>query len=155
MYSTWAAAITRLGWSDRFGRKRTLIGWRVAFIAVVFPTFWIITSPTATALTLVAANMFFNFMFSAGIGASYAFMAEAFPQSVRSSGLAILYALGVMIFGGTTQFIVAWLIDLTKDPLMPAYYMIAANLLTIVGLALIVPHEEVLRARLAPMRATI
>jgi hypothetical protein len=98
--------------------------------------------------------MFFNFMFSAGIGASYALMAESFPQSVRSSGLAILYALGVMIFGGTTQFVVAWLIDLTKDPLMPAYYMIAANLLTIVGLALIVPHEEVLRARLAPVRAT-
>lgn len=140
-------------WADRFGRKRTLIGWRVAFLALVLPTFWVITSPQATALTLAAANMFFNFMFSAGIGASYAFMAEAFPQSVRSSGLAILYAFGVTIFGGTTQFVVAWLIDVTKNPMVPAYYMIAANLLTIVGLALIVPHEEVLRARLAPVRA--
>ena len=46
---------------------------------------------------------------------------------MRSSGLGILYALGVTIFGGTTQFVVAWLIDVTKDPMVPAWYQIAAN----------------------------
>ena len=65
---------------------------------------------------------------------------------MRSSGLAILYALGVTIFGGTTQFVVAWLIDVTKDPLVPAYYMMVANVATIAGLWLMVPHAEVRRA---------
>jgi hypothetical protein len=120
-----------------------LIAWRVALIVVVYPAFLILTAPQATTTTIVLANVFISVMFAAGVGASYAFMAEAFPQSVRSSGLAILYALGVMIFGGTTQFVVAWLIDVTKDPLVPAYYMMAANLATIVGLARMVPHAEV------------
>jgi MFS family permease len=134
-------------WSDRFGRKRALLAWRVAFIALVYPVFRVITAPDATMVTIVVANMLLNFMFSGGIGATYAFMAEAFPQSVRSSGLAILYALGVMIFGGTTQFVVAWLIDLTKDPMVPAYYMIVANVATVAGISAMVPHAEVLRSR--------
>ena len=140
-------------WADQFGRKRALIAWRVALIVVVYPAFLILTAPEATTLTIVLANVFISVMFAAGVGASYAFMAEAFPQSVRSSGLAILYALGVMIFGGTTQFVVAWLIDVTKDPLVPAYYMMVANLATIVGLARMVPHAEVRGARLVSLAA--
>jgi MFS family permease len=136
-------------WTDRFGRKPMLIAWRVAFLALVMPIFWVITSPQVTTVNIVAANLCFNFMFAAGIGASYAFAAEAFPQSVRSSGLAIFYAMGVMIFGGTTQFVVAWLIDVTKDPMVPAYYMIVANLAAIAGLWLMVPDAEVLRERSA------
>jgi len=136
-------------WTDRFGRKPMLIAWRVAFLALVMPIFWVITSPQVTTVNIVIANLCFNFMFAAGIGASYAFAAEAFPQSVRSSGLAIFYAMGVMIFGGTTQFVVAWLIDVTKDPMVPAYYMMAANLAAIVGLWLMVPDAEVLRERRA------
>jgi len=133
-------------WTDRFGRKAALIAWRVALIAVVYPLFQIMTAAGTGVTTIVSANVFFNILFACGIGAGYAFLAEAFPQSVRSSGLAILYAVGVMIFGGTTQFVVAWLIDLTKDPLVPAYYMMAANLATITGLWLMQPHAEVRRA---------
>jgi MFS family permease len=138
-------------WADRFGRKRALIAWRVALIVVVYPLFRIMTAPDAGVTTIVIANVCFNVLFACGVGASYAFMAEAFPQSVRSSGLAILYAMGVMLFGGTTQFVVAWLIDVTKDPLVPAYYMMAANVATIAGLWLMVPHAEVLRARASPL----
>ena len=134
-------------WADRFGRKFALIAWRVALIAIVYPLFQTMTVAGAGVTTIVSANVFFNILFACGIGAGYAFLAEAFPQSVRSSGLAILYAVGVMIFGGTTQFVVAWLIDVTKDPLVPAYYMIVANLTTVAGLWLMEPHAEVTRAR--------
>jgi len=138
-------------WADRFGRKRVLIGWRVALIMVVYPLFQVMTAPGAGATTIVVSNVCFNILFASGIGASYAFMAEAFPQSVRSSGLAILYAMGVMIFGGTTQFVVAWLIDVTGNPMVPAYYMMAANVATIAGLSLMVPHAEVVRAYAKPL----
>ena len=102
----------------------------------------------------MAGNSFLGFVYAIGIGAAYAFLSEAFPQSVRSSGLAILYALGVAIFGGTTQFVVAWLIDLTKDPLVPAWYQIVATTISIVGIMLLAPHAEVLaERRLAPARS--
>ena len=71
--------------------------------------------------------------FATGIGTVYAFLAEAFPKAVRSSGLSILYALGTTIFGGTTQFVVAWLIDRTGSPMVPAWYMLATTTLAAIA----------------------
>jgi MHS family citrate/tricarballylate:H+ symporter-like MFS transporter len=66
---------------------------------------------------------------------------------VRSSGLAILYAMSVTIFGGTTQFVVTWLIDRTNDAMVPAWYQIVANVAGIIGVVLLMPHAEVVRGR--------
>ena len=139
-------------WADRFGRKPMLIASRVIFVLVLYPAYLALTSPGATPGAIVTINVFLNFIFSIGIGALYAFLLEAFPKSVRSSGLAILYALSVTIFGGTTQFIVAWLIDATKDPLVPAWYQIVANVVSIAGVILLMPHTEVLIERAASLR---
>jgi len=136
-------------WLDRYGRKRTLVLSRVAFLAILYPAYLVLTSPQASVTAIVAVNSLLGFVFAIGIGAVYAFMAEAFPQSVRSSGLSILYASGVMIFGGTTQFVVAWLIDTTMDPMVPAWYQIATTAVSIVGVLLMNPHAEVLRERRA------
>ena len=140
-------------WLDRHGRKRMLILSRVVYLAIVYPIYMVLTSPDASLTAVLASNAILGFVFAVGIGAMYAFLAEAFPQSVRSSGLAILYALGVMIFGGTTQFVVAWLIDLTKNPLVPAWYQIATTAASIVGVMLLTPHEEERRARSIPAAA--
>jgi MFS family permease len=140
-------------WADRFGRKPMLIASRVIFVMIIYPVYLIITSPTASAPVIVTLNMLLNFIFSTGIGATYAFLTEAFPKSVRSSGLGILYALAVTIFGGTTQFAVAWLIDWTKDPMVPAWYQIIANVAAIIGVMLLMPHAEVLRERTARVTA--
>jgi MFS family permease len=136
------AGLTIGVWADHFGRKKMLIAWRWLFVVTVYPAYVVLTAPGTSALTLIATNMVLNTIFAAGIGAVYAFMAEAFPQAVRSSGLAILYASGVAIFGGTTQFVVAWLINVTGDPMVPAYYQIAAFVAGIVGVTLMVPHAE-------------
>jgi MFS family permease len=136
-------------WLDRRGRKRMLVLSRAAYLLIVYPAYVILTSPEASLATVVAVNAFLGFVFAMTIGAAYAFLAEAFPQSVRSSGLAILYALGVMIFGGTTQFVVTWLIKETGDPLVPAWYQMAATAASIVGVMLLTPHPEVLRERAA------
>ena len=50
------------------------------------------------------------------------------------------------IFGGTTQFVVAWLIDATKNPMIPAWYQIAANIVAIVGVVLMAPPSEAVEA---------
>lgn len=140
-------------WVDRFGRKRMLIASRVLFVIVVYPAYVVLTSAQAAPVVIVAVNMVINFIFGTGLGAMYAFLSEGFPKAVRSSGLAILYALGVTIFGGTTQFIVAWLIDWTKDPMVPAWYQIVANVASIVGVMLLMPHAEVVRERAARLPA--
>jgi len=59
---------------------------------------------------------------------------EALPHRVRSAALGILYALSISIFGGSTQFIVAWLTRLTGNPLAPAWYMIGGVLVGLLAL---------------------
>jgi hypothetical protein len=97
---------------------------------------WLDTS----ALTLIGLNMGLNFLFSIGVGGTYVFLTEAFPKAVRSSGLAILYALAVTIFGGSTQPIILWLSKF--DPLMPAWYQIAANVAATVAVYFLVRHKD-------------
>ena len=138
---------------DRLGRKRMLVASRVIFLLMLYPLYQVLTSAGASTAAIFTANMLGNLVYAVGIGAVYAFMAEAFPQSVRSSGLSILYATGVAVFGGTTQFVVAWLIKVTGDPMVPAWYQIAATFVSIAGILLLVPHAEVLRERRAHAEA--
>jgi MFS family permease len=129
-------------WADRFGRKEMLVATRVAFLLILYPAYRGITSPDATVTTIITINVLLNFVFATGIGAMYVFLSEAFPAAVRSSGLGLVYSLGVTIFGGTTQFVVAWLIDRTQDPMVPAWYQIAANVAAIVAILMLAPRKE-------------
>lgn len=140
-------------WADRFGRKPVLVGVRLLFVSSLYPAYLIMTAPGATAIQIVATNMSLNFLFALGMGASYAFLSEAFPKAVRSSGVGILYALGVTVFGGTTQFVVAWLIDRTGNPMVPAWYQIAANVVSIGAILLLRPNEAALKERIEPAEA--
>jgi MFS family permease len=142
-------------WVDRFGRKAMLVATRAVFLLMVYPAYTILTSPEAGPGGIVATNLAINFVFATGIGAIYAFLAEAFPASVRSSGLAILYAIGVAVFGGTTQFVVAWLIDWTGNAMVPAWYQLAANVVSIVGVVLLVPYDESRRQNLPVIAAQV
>jgi MFS family permease len=137
--------------ADYFPRKPVLIITRLMFIAAIWPAWQILASVRGTgdcstfddsAYTLIGLNMALNFLFSLGIGGAYAFLTEAFPKPVRASGLAILYALGVTVFGGTTQPVILWLIETLKDPLAPAWYQIAANVASTIAVILLVPHKD-------------
>jgi hypothetical protein len=55
------------------------------------------------------------------------------PKSVRSSGLALTYALGVTLFGGTAQIVVTWLIHATGDPLSPAWYLVGSGIVGLIA----------------------
>jgi MFS family permease len=142
-------------WADRFGRKTLLVAARIVFAAAIYPGFLVITSPESSTFALFAAYMALSAVFSLGLVPVYAFLLEAFPKAVRSSGLSILYALGTTIFGGTTQFVVAWLIERTNSPMVPAWYMLATTVAATIGVLGLMPHAEVARDRAAaaPARA--
>jgi hypothetical protein len=59
-------------------------------------------------------------------------LTEALPMRIRSGAVATIYAFAISIFGGSTQFIVAWLIRVTGNPLAPGWYWTGA---AAVGLA--------------------
>jgi MHS family proline/betaine transporter-like MFS transporter len=65
-------------------------------------------------------------------GPSPGLLAGLFPVEVRSTGMAIAYNVGVTVFGGFAPLTVTWLIGATGSKLVPAYYIIAAAVLSIV-----------------------
>ena len=136
-------------WADRLGRKRLLVGSRLAFAATIYPAFVVLTSPESPTVVLFGTYMAISALFAMGIAPVYAFLLEVFPKALRSSGLSILYALGTTIFGGTTQFAVAWLIERTGSPMVPAWYMLATTIAATAGVMGLNAHPEVARERKA------
>ena len=119
--------------SDRVGRKPVALVSYLLILALIYPAFlYINANPTIGALlSAVALLAALNAVGGATIIIT---LAEIFPVEVRATGMSLVYALGVAIFGGFGQFIVTWLIGLTGSPLAPAYYVMACALATILGL---------------------
>jgi MHS family citrate/tricarballylate:H+ symporter-like MFS transporter len=61
-------------------------------------------------------------------------LTESVPPRLRAGSLGITYAVGVASFGGTAQFMVAWLTKVTGSPLAPAWYMSGALVIGLFGM---------------------
>jgi MFS family permease len=132
--------------SDRFGRKPVMLFGIGALAATLIPAFfWLNASPTILVLALV--SFWLSMLNAMGPAASIVGISEALPAHNRSAAVGLSYALAVAIFGGTTQFIVAWLTDLLNDPLAPAYYVL---LISVIGMAAMLAFPETAPSRQRP-----
>lgn len=71
-----------------------------------------------TLFIMVCATLFSSSYASA--------LPEQFPTESRSSSLGLAYNMGNAAFGGTAPLVIAALIGVTGNILVPAYYLIAA-----------------------------
>ncbi|MFH5879607.1 MFS transporter [Arthrobacter sp. NA-172] len=111
--------------SDRIGRRPVL--WIGAISTVVFavPAFLLIGIgdiwSTLAGLALIAFPVTF---YVANLASA---LPALFPTSSRYGGMGIAYNFSVAIFGGTTPFIVAALIQGTGNDMMPAFYLMGTS----------------------------
>lgn len=124
--------------SDRVGRRPVMLGATAAVLALAWPAFWII-SQYRTPLALYGMTALLRTAITVAQAASLVAITESLPRRVRSGALAVIYALAISIFGGSTQFAVQWLIERTGDPLVPAWYLLGA---TAVGFAAMLAMRE-------------
>lgn len=118
--------------ADRWGLRRVVIVSRILLMIALFPVMrFLIASPSAT--TLVVAITILSLLHAAGVAVLVALIPLIFPHGTRSTGLAITYALGVAIFGGTATYVVTWLVGATGDALASSYYVMAANVVLLVA----------------------
>ncbi|MEQ1755419.1 MAG: MFS transporter [Micropepsaceae bacterium] len=128
--------------ADRIGAKTSILLPRLLFLAIVYQAYEMMTLPGLTLERIVLINVVLNFILAVSYGGLYALLTQAFPKAVRSTGTSIAYAFAVTIFGGSTQYILTQLIATLGDPLVPAWYQIGANVISVIGVLLIAPVKE-------------
>ncbi|NYE96101.1 MHS family proline/betaine transporter-like MFS transporter [Psychromicrobium silvestre] len=111
--------------SDRIGRRPILWIGALSTVVLSAPAFLLIGVGEVWSTLLGLALIAFPVTFYVSNLASA--LPALFPTSSRYGGMGIAYNFAVAIFGGTTPFIVAGLIQLTGNDMMPAYYLMATS----------------------------
>ncbi len=135
MLAVYIAAIFLMGHlSDLFGRRRMLIGACVAFIILTIPLFYVMTHAAGMLIAVIACQIVFALILTANDGTLATFLAESFPTEVRYSGFALSFNGANALLGGTTPYIVTWLIKATGSPLAPAVYLTVVSVIAMVAI---------------------
>ncbi|HWA62249.1 MAG TPA: MFS transporter [Caulobacteraceae bacterium] len=140
------------GWlSDRFGRKRVMIPARALFLLLTWPAFTLmIAHPDAP--TVIGATAVLSALSSASVGVALVALTESLNKGVRSTSLAVIYAVGVAVFGGMVQPNVKVMIEATGSAMAPAWYLIGSAAIGVIAMCFL---AETHPARMRDVRAVI
>lgn len=129
--------------SDRFGRKPLMVLPGATLCLVMVPAFWVMIH-VDSVFALYAGVAVLVGLSALCYAAVTIHVSESFPPETRARSIGVLYALAVTIFGGSTQFVVTWLISLTGSPLAPAVF---GEVAALAGLVAMVFTRETAPAR--------
>lgn len=127
--------------SDSIGRKPILITTSLIMLLALYPLIkWLSAAPSFANLLIM--QLILCGCTGAYFGPIGAVLAEQFPTSLRSTGLAIGYNAAVVIFGGFAQLIVTWLIHETGELSAPFLYVLFASTIGLVSALFVVDHAH-------------
>ena len=118
--------------SDRFGRRWPMLVSILVTGVTALPLMVLVVQTRSTSMLLLT---------SAVLGASVATASvpvlisaiEALPARLRAGTMGTVYAFAISVFGGSTPFVVTWLVQKTHDPLTPGWYLTVATLIGLVA----------------------
>ncbi len=122
--------------TDRVGRRPVMIAASVGVVMLIAPAFMVLNRfPQPGVIFAITALL--GILSALITGPALIAVTESLPRHVRSGLLGALYAVAMSVFGGTTQFVARGLIELSHDPIAPAYYITGAMVVGIVCMALL------------------
>ncbi|MCB1691644.1 MAG: MFS transporter [Pseudomonadales bacterium] len=122
--------------SDRHGRKLLMTGPQLLFCLSIVPCFiWLTTE--RDAVSFIGANLILSGVTGFIYGSVYAAISESIPREVRARVFALVYSIPVAAFGGTTQLVVTWLLEVTGEPMSIAWYLTAISFIGLVSMAML------------------
>ena len=121
-------------YADYVGRRRLMTGAAIGMLVLTYPLFAVVTSRSTVGL-FIAAQCILSTLLLLYSAPAAAALAEQYPTSVRSSGVALSYSAATTLFGSVTPLVSLLLVDATANKAAVAYYLMAAAALSLVALA--------------------
>lgn len=122
--------------SDRFGRKPVMLSAVVLLVLLVVPGFMVMVQrPSAACVYAVTALLAVGEALATG--PALITITELLPAPIRSAGLGAIYAVAATVLGGSTQFMIKFLGDMTGSKLAPAWYLTVALAIGAVAMLLV------------------
>jgi MFS family permease len=118
--------------SDKMGRKKIILPGVIFFCLFPYPLFMLFEQQRFSLVIFV--TVLCGIFVSCVASCFSCMLTELFPTPVRYSGVALGYNIGFGIFGGLTPLLATLLIQWSKNPLAPAWYLMAVALLALIAL---------------------
>ena len=126
------------GWlGDRFSRRAVIV-WSFAFQAMIIIPMFMAVVATRSPVVLWTVGFVFSFFNGFYSVNTLVFVIERLPGAIRGRVTGLVYAVSISVFGGSTQFTVAWLTKVLNSPMAPAWYATAIVALSL-GASLFMP----------------
>ncbi len=120
--------------SDRVGRKPLWWVSIVGMFVLAIPMYWLMAQGFAFA---IVGFTVLGLLYVPQLSTVSAMFPAMFPTHIRYAGFAIAYNLSTSLFGGTAPAANQFLINLTGDKIVPAYYLMAACVVGAIALRVV------------------
>lgn len=118
--------------ADKYGRKSIMLWPRVALMLLIVPMFFMLVKTESVAMLLLV-TMTVTLLTGMSGASSLVAIPEMMPIALRATGVSLIYAIGVTLFGGTAQFVLTWLIE-HFGAVSPAYYVVVTSVFSIIAM---------------------
>lgn len=126
MYTTLIFAILPPFWgilSKKYTYRKLLRVTSVLIAILYVPIFMLISTPNY--YTLILGLTLMAMIASAILTPTYIYFSDLFPTSLRYSGVAVSFNIGITLIGGFTPVMSTYLVDKTSIPYAPSFYIVA------------------------------
>ncbi|HEY2453827.1 MAG TPA: MFS transporter [Scandinavium sp.] len=120
--------------SDKIGRRTVMVIAAVLLLVLALPLLKMLQAESSTLLVKGIVVLIAGGLVGMLAGPGPAMLSEMFPTKVRYTGLGLAYSLSNALFSGCAGLIITGLIKQTGNLDIPAYYVMATAVVSIVAL---------------------
>jgi MHS family citrate/tricarballylate:H+ symporter-like MFS transporter len=120
----------------------------IVLLLIAVPVFtWVVSARNGVAL--IGGAIALQTMQGLAAPSALTAITEGLSRRIRAGTLGLTYAVAISVFGGSTQYNVAWLTRATGSPMTPAWYLTAGVAVALVAM-LFMPETAPRRGQALP-----